>query len=113
MPQKVKNKQQKHAARLDKLTGNGKRMNGRQTMDSYGSGACTRLKHHSLVPSQYKHGEPWARGKRGYSLVVGKRGEVYFGIPAKDLLGEMFCWDDIPPKRGRDELESLGACCRS
>ena len=39
--------------------------------------------------------------------------EVYFGIPAQALLEEMSCWDDIPPKRGKDELQSLGACRRS
>ena len=46
---------------------------------------------------------------RGYSLVVG-RGKTYSGIPAQALLGEMSYWDDIPPKRSKDELEPLDAC---
>ena len=42
-------------------------------MDSYRSRARTRLKHHPLAPSQYKGGGPWVRGKRRYSLVMGRR----------------------------------------
>ena len=37
-------------------------------------------------------------------------GKAYSGVPAQTLLDEMSCWDDIPPKRGKCELESLGAC---
>ena len=40
-----------------------------------------------------------------------KRG-AYFGVPTQALLGEMSCWDDILPKRGKHELESLRACYR-
>ena len=87
----------------DKPIGNGKRVNTRQTLDSYGSGACTRLRHYQLVPSQYRGGGPWVKGK----------GKAYFGVPAQTLSGEMSCWDDIPPKRDIDELESLSACYRS
>ena len=47
----------------------------------------------------------WSGGK--------ENGEAYSGVPAQALLGEMSCWDDISPKRGKDELESLGACHRS
>ena len=43
----------------------------------------------------------------------GEKGEVYSRILTQALLGEMSCWDDIPPKREKDELESLGACHRS
>ena len=42
--------------------------------------------------------------------MVGKRGGAYFGVPAQALLGEISYWNDIPPKRGKHELESLGAC---
>ena len=38
----------------------------------------------------------------------GEKGEAYSGVLAQALLEEMFCWDDIPPKRGKEELESLG-----
>ena len=38
---------------------------------------------------------------------------AYFGVPAQTLLEEMFCWDEIPPKIGKHELESLGACYKS
>ena len=40
----------------------------------------------------------------------GEKGRVYSRVPSQTLLGEMSCWDDIPNKRGKDELESLGAC---
>ena len=35
---------------------------------------------------------------------------AYYGVPAQTFLGEMSCWDDIPPKRENGELELLGAC---
>ena len=37
-------------------------------------------------------------------------GKTYSEVPTQALLGEMSYWDDIPPKRSKDELESLGAC---
>ena len=40
----------------------------------------------------------------------GEKGEAYSRVPVQTLLGEMSCWDDIPPKKGKDELESLSAC---
>ena len=40
----------------------------------------------------------------------GEKGKAYSGVPTQALLGEMPCWDDIPPKRGKYEIESLGAC---
>ena len=52
-------------------------------MDSHGNGARTRLRHHPLVPSQYRHGGPWARGKRWYGLVVGRREKSILGLPLK------------------------------
>ena len=58
-------------------------MNGRQTMDSYGSGACTGLRHHSLVPSQYRYDGPWAKGKKRYGQVVGRREKSILGFPLK------------------------------
>ena len=79
-------------------------------MDTHGSGACTRPKHLPLVPNQYRSGGLWVRGKRGYSLAVERKGKVYSEVPAQAFLVEMSCWDDIPPKRGKCELESLSAC---
>ena len=35
--------------------------------------------------------------------------KAYSGVPARALLGEMSCWDDIPPKESKDELGPLGA----
>ena len=37
-------------------------------------------------------------------------GGANFGVPTQILLEEMSCWDDIPPKRGKGELEPLGTC---
>ena len=61
--------------RPEKPTSNGKCMNNRQAMNSHESGARTRLKHHLLIPDQYKGGGPWFRGKRRYSLEVRRRGK--------------------------------------
>ncbi|KAK9991048.1 hypothetical protein SO802_026033 [Lithocarpus litseifolius] len=52
--------------RLDKPPGHDERMNSRQAMDTHGSGAHARLRHHLLVPSQYRSGRPWVRGKKWY-----------------------------------------------
>ena len=40
----------------------------------------------------------------------GEREKTYYEVLAQILLGEMFCWDDMPPKRSKDELEPPGAC---
>ena len=40
----------------------------------------------------------------------GEKGGAYSVVHTQTLLGEMSHWDDIPPKRGKDELEPLGAC---
>ena len=50
--------------------------------------------------SEVREGMVWRWGEGG----------AYFGILALTLLEVMSCWDDIPPKRGNDELEPLGAC---
>ena len=36
--------------------------------------------------------------------------KTYSRVLAQALLGEMSCWDDMPPKRSKDDLEPLGAC---
>ena len=84
--------------RLDRLTGNGKRMNGKQTMDSHRSGAHTRLRHYPLVPSQYRYGGPCVRGKRGYSLVVGRRGKSIMGFLLKLFWGKCLAMITYHPK---------------
>ena len=40
----------------------------------------------------------------------GEREKTYYGVLAQILLGEMFCWDDMLPKRSKDELEPPGVC---
>ena len=52
---------------------------------------------------EVKEGVVWQWGEEG----------AYFGVPVQTLLEEMFCWDVIPPKIGKHELESLGACYKS
>ena len=36
--------------------------------------------------------------------------KTYSRIPTQTLLQEMSCWDDIPSKKSKVELEPLGAC---
>ena len=75
--------------------------------------AHVRLRHHQPMPSQYGtwwgHG-PEIRGKREYGLVVGRGENAYFAAPTQAILGGTSCWDDRPPKRGKVEGKSLGAC---
>ena len=61
----------------DEPSGHGKHMNNRQAMDTHGSGARTRLRHHQLLPSQYMSDGPWVSGKKRYGLEVGE-GESLF-----------------------------------
>ena len=50
--------------------------------------------------SEVREGMVWRWGEE----------KAYSRVLAQILLGEMSCWDDMPPKRGKDELEPLGAC---
>ncbi|KAK9990092.1 hypothetical protein SO802_025077 [Lithocarpus litseifolius] len=63
----------------DKPASNGKCVNTRQAMDSYGSGARIRLRHHPHVPSQY-------------------RGDLYQGVLACAQAGLSHCLTaSLPP----------------
>ena len=69
----------KHATEADKSIGNGKHMNDRKAMDSYGSGACT---------SQYREGGSQVWGKKMCGLAMGKRGEPILGFSLKLFWGK-------------------------
>jgi len=97
MPQRVK-RVAEHATGLDKLAGNGKHMNTRQAIDLYGSKARIRLRHHPLVPSQYKSGGPWVRGKKGYGLAVGRMRKPILGLPLKLFWGKCLAGMIYHPK---------------
>ena len=84
-------------------------MSSRQALDIHGIEVRARPIYHQPVPSQCGSGGSWVRGKRGYGLALERRGEPILGF-SQILLGKMSYWDDIPSKRGKDELESLGAC---
>ena len=62
---------------------------------------------HQPIPSQYR--KWWVMGQRAWSS-GGEREKTYSGVLAQALLGEMSCWDDMPPKRNKDKLEPPGAC---
>ena len=94
----------------DELSGHGKCMNNRQAMDTHGSQACTRFRHHQVIPSQYRNDGSWVRGKRGYGLAVRRREKPILEFPLKLFWGKCSAGIDIPPKRWKDELELLGAC---
>ena len=113
MPQNVKNEQQNVQQRPNKSPSHGKRMNGEQVMDSYGSRARTRLRHHPLVPNQYRSSGPWVKSKRGCDLRVGRRRKSIMGFSLKLFWREMSYYDDMPPKRRKDELDLPRACHRS
>ena len=50
--------------------------------------------------SEVREGMVWRWGE----------GKTYSRVLAQILLEVMFCWDDLPPKRSKDEMEPLGAC---
>ena len=76
-------------------------MDSRQAMDLHESGAHTRFRHHLLVPSQYRGGEPWVRGKRVSGLVVGRRGKFILGFPLKLFWGKCPAGITYYPKEGK------------
>ena len=76
-------------------------MNSRQAMDTHGSGAHTRLKHHQLVPIQYRSGGSWVRDKKGYGLTMGRRGKHILGFPLKLFWGKCFARMTYHPKEGK------------
>ena len=82
-------------------SGHGKHMNNKQNMDTHGSGACTRLRHHQLVCSQYRSGGSWVRGKKGYGLVVGRRGKPILEFPLKLFWGKCLARMTYHPKEGK------------
>ena len=53
----------------------------------------------------------WVRDKRAW-FGGGESGKTYFEVPTRTLLGEVFCWNDIPPKRSKVEFEPLGVYMR-
>ena len=75
--------------------------------------AHTRLKHHQPVPNQYKGNEPWVRGKREYGLTIGRREKPILGFLLKLFWGKCPAEMTYHPKKGKNELESLGTCYRS
>ena len=76
-------------------------MNTRQAMNSHESGAHIRLKHYPLVPSQYKGGGPWVKGKRRYGLAMGRMGKSIMGFPLKLFWGKCFIEMTYHPKEGK------------
>ena len=75
-------------------------MDSRQAMDLHESGAHTRFRHHLLVPSQYRYGRPWVRGKREYGLAVGRRGKSILGFLLKLFWRKCLAGMTYHPKEG-------------
>ena len=73
-------------------------MNTRQAMNSHESGAHIRLKHYPLVPSQYKGGGPWVKGKRRYGLAMGRRREPILEFSLKLSWGKCLAGMTYHPK---------------
>ena len=61
----------------------------------------------SLYLANIGSGGLWVRG---HGLVVGRRKKPILEFLLKLFWGECSNWDDMPPKRSKDELESPGAC---
>ena len=99
-----------HATESDKLVGNGKHMNAKKVMDSYGSGARTQGSGTTYLYSANTREVDHRSEVRRVVVWLWGEGGAYCGVPSQTFLGEMSCWDDISSKRGKHELESLGAC---
>ena len=67
----------------------GKHMSCRQDLDICGNGARIRPRHHQPIPSQYRSGGSWIRGKRGYGLAVGRRESLFWGSRSNSFGGNV------------------------
>ena len=77
------------------------KMNSKQAMDIHGSGVRTRLRHHQLVPRQYRIGGSQVRSKKGYGLAVGRREKPILGFPLKLFWGKCLTGMTYYPKKGK------------
>ena len=64
---------------IDEPPNHGKCMSSGQALDVYRRGAHARPRHYQPVPSQYRSGGPWVRGKRRYGLAVGGKESLCWG----------------------------------
>ena len=64
-------------------------MSNGQVLDVHGSRARARPKYLQPVPSQYKSGGSWARGKRGYGLAVGRMESLFWGSHSDSFGGDV------------------------
>ena len=93
----------------DKPPDHDKRMSSRQALDIHGIEVRARPKYHqSMYLANAGVVGPWLEVREGMVWRWGE-GKTYFGVPAQIFLRVMSCWHDLPPKRSKDELESLGA----
>ena len=76
-------------------------MSSKQAIYTHGSGAHTRLRHHQLVPNQYRSGGSWAKGKRGCGLAVGRREKPIMGFSLKLVWGKCPAEITYHPKEGK------------
>ena len=73
----------------DKPLDHGKRMSSGQVLDVHKTRACARPRHHQPVPSEYKSGGSWVRGKKGYDLAVERRENLLWGSRSGSLGGNV------------------------
>ena len=94
---------------IDEPPDHSKRMSSKQAFDVHRSEARVRPRHYQPVPSQYKGGGSWVRGKKGYGLAVGRRESLFWGFHSNSFGGNILLgWHTAQKKE--DELEPLGAC---
>ena len=71
-------------------------------MDSHESEARARLRHHPLVPNQYRGDGLLVRNKKGYGLAMGKREKKsIMGFPLNLSWGEILARMKYHPKEGK------------
>ena len=79
----------------------GKCMSNGQAFDVHGSGARVRPRHYQPVPSQYRSGGSWVKGKRGYGLAVERRESLFWGSHLDSFEGDVLVgWHITQKKEG-------------
>ena len=97
----IKGQRKQMAGNAGKPPGHDRRMGSRQILDTYGKKARVRPRHHQPVPSQYKDGEVGGSEIQKAWFGGRERGKIYFEGSDSGSFGEVSCWDDLLPKRGK------------
>ena len=85
----------------DEPPNHGKCMSSGQALVIHRTRARVRPIHHQPVPSQYRSGGSWVKGKWRYDLAVGRRGSLFWGSHSNSFGGNVLLgWHTTQKRKG-------------